>query len=254
MTGLLAAMAFLTRIPVPAFVHTRTGALENAGRWFPVVGLLLGSLYTAAAWAANGHLPGTVTAVLLVGFDALLTGGLHLDGLADMADGFGGGKTREDILRIMRDHAVGSYGAVALIVILLLKTVCLSELVTSSRNLWILFTAPTLSRWSILLLARSAPYARKTDDGPTGSGALSRSFTGLDLVIGTVVCFALLPLAGVTRTLACWLVTAASTACLVALARRRIGGITGDVLGANVVLAEALQLMTALYFVAGSEG
>jgi cobalamin 5'-phosphate synthase/cobalamin synthase len=187
-----------------------------------------------------------VAAVLVVALDALLTGALHLDGLADMADGFGGGKTRDDVLRIMRDHSIGSYGAVALILTLLLKAVCLSNLLGRTNDFWILFTAPAISRWSILLLSTNVPYARAINDGPIGTGAMSRSITQRDLLFGTALCLPLLLFPGPVRTLICWVASAACTACLARICRQRIGGFTGDVLGANTVLSEALQFVIAI--------
>jgi adenosylcobinamide-GDP ribazoletransferase len=244
--GVLCALAFLTRIPVPRFVHEDVRLLRAAARWFPFIGLMLGALYTAAAAILQRDLPGSVVAVLLISFDALLTGALHLDGLADMADGFGGGRTREDVLRIMRDHAIGSYGAVALLCALLLKVACLSELLHANRALWILLLAPALSRWSILLLSQSLPYARKPGEGSHGSGSLTELIKRSDLVFGTVVC-AVLPFAfGIRRTLACWLGVAVVTMLMARWCRTRIGGITGDTLGANVVLCEAVQFTIAV--------
>lgn len=246
MTAFLYAVAFLTRIPVPVSVHTRRNALHGAAACFPLVGFLLGCLYIGVAWFGIRFLTPTITAVTVIVCDALLTGALHLDGLADMADGFGGGRTREDVLRIMRDHAIGSYGAIALILAILFKTVCLAAVLQHPSGIWILMTAPALSRWAILLLARAAPYARAEPDAEVGTGALSRSIQGSDLVIGTVSCLPLIALDGVTPLLACWLVTAAGTMCVAGLSRRRIGGITGDVLGANTVLVEAAQFLTAV--------
>ena len=245
----LGAVAFLTRIPVPSPVHTRFLDLQQPARWFPLVGVLLGSLYAAAAWLLLLRLPPSVAATLVLALDALMTGALHLDGLADTADGFGGGRTREDVLRIMRDHCIGSYGASALILILLIKAAGLSSLLSSTQGLWILFVAPTFSRWSILLLSRCAPYARRAVDGPTGTGALSKSIEWSDLAIGTVLCLPLLIFAGPLRALICWCAAALSTLGVAGISRRRIGGFTGDVLGANVVLAEALQITVALLVV-----
>ena len=93
--------------------HSTQTAWQVPSGWFPLVGALLGAIYSLAAALLKGHLPASVIAVLIVLLDALLTGALHFDGLADTADGFGGGATREDILRIMRDHAIGTYGGVA---------------------------------------------------------------------------------------------------------------------------------------------
>lgn len=247
MTALLSAFAFLTRIPVPAQVHTRPKAMENAAAWFPLVGLALGCIYAGVAWVSLHFIPAGVAAVLVILCDAILTGALHLDGLADMADGFGGGRTRDDVLRIMRDHAVGTYGAVALILVLLLKAVCLSNVLDSAGGWWIVLTAPALSRWAILLLVRLGPYARPDFDA--GTGALSRSITPVHLAIGSATCLLLVPFIGPKRVLLCWLVAAATTACMAQISRRRIGGITGDVLGANTVLAEAAQYFVALLMV-----
>jgi adenosylcobinamide-GDP ribazoletransferase len=247
MTAFFYALAFLTRIPVPSSVHTRPNALHHAAAWFPVIGFLLGCIYAATAWFGTRFLNPAIMAILVTGCDAVLTGALHLDGLADMADGFGGGRTREDVLRIMRDHAIGSYGAIALILIILFKTFCLAAVFERPAGIWVLMTAPALSRWAILLLARLAPYARAdTSEGTAGTGALSRSIRASDLVIGTALCLPLIALAGAAPVCTYWLVTTAVTVGIASLSRRRIGGITGDVLGANTVLAEAAQFLTAV--------
>jgi len=158
---LLAALAFLTRLPIPlAFTDADVG---RATLWFPAVGALLG---VGAAGIARTPLPAMVTAVLVVAFGALATGALHLDGLADSADGFGGGQTRDDVLRIMKDHAIGSYGAVALILILLIKIACAVSLVSANEHGWqALVLAPMLARWTSVPLCRLLPYARAAGTG-----------------------------------------------------------------------------------------
>ncbi len=108
MKWFLAAIAFLTRFPVGRWVAFDAEDVAHSAGWFPLIGTFLGAIYSLAAVLLKGHLPSAVIAVLLVLLDALATGALHFDGLADTADGFGGGKDREDILRIMRDHAIGS--------------------------------------------------------------------------------------------------------------------------------------------------
>ena len=116
-----AAIAFLTRVPVGRGAAFDAADVGHSAGWFPVVGILLGGLYCGAAAALKAHLPVGVVAVVLVLLDALATGALHYDGLADSADGFGGGKNREDVLRIMREHAIGSYGGLALVIAVALK-------------------------------------------------------------------------------------------------------------------------------------
>jgi adenosylcobinamide-GDP ribazoletransferase len=247
---LLAAIGFLTRIPVPVFVHRNEANLRRSARWFPAVGLLLGLIYVAAAWLATPHFPALVVAIFLLIIDAFLTGALHLDGLADMADGFGGGRTREDVLRIMRDHAIGSYGATALILLLLCKAACLSELILRKHALLVLIVAPTLSRWSILLLGRSAPYARRgTDDVSSGTGGLSQWISRFDLIFGTASCIPLPFIFGMTHTLALWLSVSLVSLFMARICSRRIQGITGDTLGANVVISEAIQFAVAVLLI-----
>ena len=241
----LSAVAFLTRLPVPNWVHTEPGYLQRAAPWFPLVGMLLGGIYAGFALLALHCLSVGVVAVLAIGLDAVLTGALHLDGLADMADGFGGGatKSREEVLRIMRDHSVGSYGAVALILVLLLKAACLSNLLASGYGTRVLLVAPALSRWSILLLSRSAPYARTRSSGPTGVGALSRTVTATHLFIGAACCLPLFLVCGVATTGCFWIAVTLCTLAMAWISYRQIGGFTGDVLGANTVLTEALQYL-----------
>ena len=113
----MAAITFLTRVPIPGRWDFDARDVGKGARWFPLVGTLIGLAYAVAVWALSPFLPALVIGVIVVGLEAVLTGALHLDGLADTADGFGGGHTREDVLRIMRDHAIGSYGGVALVLL-----------------------------------------------------------------------------------------------------------------------------------------
>ena len=236
----LSAISFLTRLPVPAWIHSDPAALRSAPVWFPAVGLLLGSIYVVIAFLTIGHLPSTVVAALILITDALLTGALHLDGLADMTDGFGGGRTTDDVLRIMRDHAIGSYGGVALVILMLLKFACLSELLKNTSGFAVLLAAPAFSRWSVLWLSRLAPYAR-----PDGSGAVPRSVTRMHLAVATTYC-AIVACLHPLQLFAAWLMVTAITLVTMRVSKRRIGGITGDVLGANVVVAEGVQFVIAL--------
>jgi adenosylcobinamide-GDP ribazoletransferase len=243
MRQLLGAVAFLTRIPAGASIAADPATLAKSARWFPFVGLALGSVYAGVALLLLRWLPLLVLAVLLLALDAMLTGALHLDGLADMADGFGGGRTREDVLRIMRDHAIGSYGAVVLILVLLLKAVCLAELLRTRHELWILFVAPALGRWAPVLLSYLEPYARSSE---AGTGAMAKWIGGMELAIATVTCIPLPFLFGLQRTLICWGAVAVTTVLMAWICDRRIGGITGDTLGASTVFCECVQFLAAV--------
>ncbi|MGA2598097.1 MAG: adenosylcobinamide-GDP ribazoletransferase [Bryobacteraceae bacterium] len=240
MRALLAAIAFLTRLPVGRIAAFNAEDVSHSAGWFPVVGLLLGAIYALAAFLLKGHLPLAIVAVLLVILDALATGALHFDGLADTADGFGGGKNREDILRIMRDHAIGSYGGVAIVTLVALKVAAYAALLKQSVWIAALILTPALGRWSILLLTAALPYARTSASVVEGMGKRSLLWGTLTIAAGlaaTVSIRSCLATAGV----------AIVTAAFGLYCRRRIGGITGDTLGANLQLCECVALLLFIW-------
>ena len=193
-----------------------------------------------AAAGLRGHLAAGIVAVLLVVLDALVTGALHYDGLADTTDGFGGGRTRDDILRIMRDHAIGSYGGVALALVIGLKATAYAALLQGSTWITAIILTPALGRWSILLLTATLPYARTSESAIGGMGKRS-------LVAGTLILLIALAVAASPRA---WIAVGTVIAVTTAFGffcRRRIGGITGDTLGANLQLCECATLLTFLW-------
>lgn len=234
--SLFAAIAFLTRIPIRRAFSTEETA--RAAAWFPLIGGLLGALYGAIWSGATRAVPAYVAAVLILMAEALLTGALHFDGLADTADGFGGGRTRDEVLRIMRDHAIGTYGATALMLMLLLTASCIVSLKTPLLVTGWLAAGGALGRWAIVLLSRALPYARPSDSVSSRIGAR-------ELIVATAtVCLLGFPLhwqaliaAGVTLLLA---------AALGAFFRRRIGGVTGDTLGAIAQICQTAVLVTGV--------
>lgn len=117
----LVAMGYFTRIPMPKWVEVDADKLNKASRYFGLVGLLVGLLSAIVFWLTQNWLPAGVSVLLSMVTGVLLTGGFHEDGLADTFDGFGGGWTAEDKLRIMKDSRLGSYGALALMLVLMLK-------------------------------------------------------------------------------------------------------------------------------------
>jgi adenosylcobinamide-GDP ribazoletransferase len=238
MKRLVLALSFLTTIPVRIFGTLQPGDLGRAGAWFPLVGLLLGGLLAAARLGLGKIFPDPLAAVLVVALWAWLTGFLHLDGLADCCDGMLAAAAPDRRLDIMKDPRLGTFGGVGLIMHLLIKTSALAALPASlPAAILPLLLAPALARWLILLAARQ-PMARPGGLGAEfASGVSWRTFVYAALVpIGLVV------LGGLRAILA------AAAAHLVAfsvarLARSRLGGITGDVLGLTVELSEAAVLL-----------
>jgi adenosylcobinamide-GDP ribazoletransferase len=236
MRRLLAAVAFLTRAPLPSRLVFDAADVGRAALFFPLVGALLGGLAVAIRYVSAPVFPSLLTAVLLVAASALATGALHLDGLADTADGFGGGRSREDVLRIMRDHAVGAYGAVALILLVALKVAALAALVEANRADAILVVAPALARWATVPLGFGLPYARSEG----GTGAVAGHIGKLELGGATLIAGVVAVGAAGWRGGVSWCAVALATALWGRVCMRRIGGITGDTLGANTEFCEAL--------------
>lgn len=240
MKSLLAAIGFLTRLPVGRIVAFDASDVAHSAGWFPLVGILLGAIYTLAAVLLRGHLPLVVVAVLLVILDATATGALHYDGLADAADGFGGGRSREDVLRIMRDHAVGSYGGTALACLVALKVMAYAAVLTQSNWTIALVLTPALGRWSMLLLTAALPYARSSSSVIEGMGRRS-------LLWGSVVMLVVLIASRSGRAWTAVVAVIAVTAVFGYYCRSRVGGITGDTLGANLQLSECAALISFLW-------
>ncbi|MGL4238768.1 adenosylcobinamide-GDP ribazoletransferase [Tabrizicola sp.] len=230
---LLSAFALLTRLPMPN--HRGTGA-GSAWAW-PLVGAVLGAL--AAGVASLGLWLGVtagVTAVLVIAALVLLTGGLHEDGLSDTADGLFGGWTRERRLAIMKDSRVGSYGALALVLVTLARWSALLPLVFEGH--WAALVATgALSRAPMVLIMAVLPNARGEGlSHATGRPSLRVALVGMSMAVAISIL-----LAG-WATLPMLLAAGAVTLLLALSALRRIGGQTGDILGASQQLAEVACL------------
>ena len=231
----LAAVAFLTRIPVGRLVELDGDAVRRAAPLFPLVGGAIGALGGGVVDIASGPLPSLAGAAIGLGAVALITGGLHLDALADTADALGG-TTRERRLEIMRDHAIGSFGAVALIVVLLFE----ASLLASVDGAWsALAAAAACGRWAALPLAAGLPAAR--DEG-TALSNLSPAGVALGLLAAFAVAVGVRGVDGLIAVGA----TALTALVLGACFRRWLGGVTGDTLGATSELAQATALAALL--------
>ncbi|WP_018605072.1 adenosylcobinamide-GDP ribazoletransferase [Uliginosibacterium gangwonense] len=234
------ALGYFTRLPVPAWVGWSSSELNHATRYFPLVGLLVGLLVAGVFYLASLFLPLRVALLLSMIASLLITGAFHEDGLADSADGFGGGWGKDQILTIMKDSRIGTYGAIALVTALLMKFLVLDAL-----GLFTLIALPlahTLSRTMALLVMAAMKYVRQDDSTrakPVAEG-LSKTDWVLGLCLGlapfiAVLAFDVLPLRAM---LACWLSCIMATLLWAFYIYRRIGGYTGDALGASQQIAE----------------
>jgi adenosylcobinamide-GDP ribazoletransferase len=242
MNSLIAAIRFLTIIPVPGKLGTSTEDLAGSLYWFPLVGLLIGMVTGAVFYLVGPYLSMPLAAVMAVSVLLAFSGGLHLDGVADCADGFFSSRPRSRMLEIMRDSHIGAMGVVALILVLAFKGAALVSV--PSVKLWQpLVLMPVVGRGAMLVMMVFLPYARK--EGGLASVFYNRAST---LLAGWAVIFMLAAgwiVAGLPGLLA------ATGSLLILLifcwfCHAKIGGATGDTLGAACEITEA---STAIFYV-----
>lgn len=233
---------FLTRLPFRPNGGAGPNDLADAGRAYPFIGLLVGAFAgTALMLASELNLHPLACAFIGLALGALVTGGLHEDGLADVADGFGGGHDRESKMRIMRDSRIGAFGVLALIFSVGIRAAILSGLPGPGMAAAALVGAAILSRAVLPSLMVFIPLAR-TDGLAANAGRPVPMTLVLALIVGAVLAA---PFIGITATLAGGLAALVAAALIGLVARRQIGGYTGDVLGGAQQLAEIAVLMIA---------
>jgi adenosylcobinamide-GDP ribazoletransferase len=236
-----AAFAFLTRLPLGSqTVGAGAGELGRSITWFPLVGAALGTILIGTERLLRGHLSAGLAAVGLVALLAMLTGGLHLDGLADLFDALGGGRgDRARMLEIMKDSRIGAHGAAALFLVLAGKALAAGEAIQRGES-WRLFAAPVLARWAVIPLLIFFRYARADGLGKP----FHRDGRLAHLLGATALCAALVGWLGRPVLLPAGAALAAALAVGMWI-DRRLGGLTGDVYGAAIELSELAFLVTS---------
>jgi adenosylcobinamide-GDP ribazoletransferase len=236
------AGAFLTIFPVAKRLEMTPQRLGRSMGLFPAVGLLIGLGLVVINWLLDALIPRAVLDCLLVLIMIAITGALHLDGVADLIDGLAGGKDREGALRIMKDSRVGAMGVVGLVMVLLLKYLCLFHVPLELKSAALIFM-PAAGRWVQVCLACYCPYVRA--EGGTGGafvdhvGEREMLIATATLILAAVVLFGksgffLILLLGIAAIL------------LIRYFNARLGGVTGDVLGAGTEIVEVLTLVLVL--------
>ena len=238
-TDLGTGLAFLTRVPARG---APDGSLARAAWTFPIVGALIGAFGALAFWVASGlGLQPFVAGVLAIAATLLVTGALHEDGLADTADGFGAGGSRERKLEIMRDSRSGTYGVLALILSVMLRAGAIASLVEPALVAPALIAAHAAARATLPAFMRFVPRAR-ADGLAVRAGTPSMTNVTIAALLGAV---ALVYCFGFTNMLMVVALLAVAALLMARLALRQIGGQTGDVLGALEQAGEILVLLAA---------
>lgn len=234
----LIALAFLTRIPIPATTAHSQQNLNAAARYFPTIGLLVGAIAAAVYLGAAALWPTSVAIALSMAASVLLTGAFHEDGFADSCDGFGGGWTPDRVLAIMKDSRLGTYGAIGLGLLLALKFFALQALVQPSAIVIALLAGHCWSRLLAISYMLDLNYVRDSDSSKIKPMAtqLSRN----DFFVAAIVAVPLLLFISPLQALAIALTLTLWRWWFGRYVVRRIGGYTGDCLGAAQQVAEVL--------------
>jgi adenosylcobinamide-GDP ribazoletransferase len=235
----VAAVAFLTRLPVGRLVEVDRNDVARAEPLFPLVGGAVGAGSGLTADVLAGPLPGLVAGLAAVALAALLTGARHLDALADVADALGA-RTRARALEIMRDPSLGAFGVTALVLVLLADAAVLGDLGGSDEALLVGLAAGAAGRAVTLPLSLALPYLRREGQGGVLGGI------GVPRVLAGLAVAALLALPAGTAGIVGAGAAAAVGVVLGLFFLGWLGGVTGDMLGAAAKLAETAALVTAL--------
>lgn len=234
---------FLTRLPVPTGLRHVEGALARSARYFPMVGVLIGAMTGLVFMLGSHAFPPTVAAGLALAVGLMITGALHEDGLADTCDGLGGGATREHALEIMRDSRIGTFGAAALIMSIGLRWAILSEM-SPTQGLSALIVCHAISRGMIPPVLVSADYARTRGLASSVAAGVS----GAEAVVAILLTLAMAMIVGPAAGLGAFAAAVAASGVMLAGLVRKLGGYTGDGLGAIQQVAEIAVLMFLAWF------
>ncbi len=242
MTSFLAAFSFLSVVSIGKN-NINAAELGKSTRYFPLVGLLFGLVLVVSTLILKILLPHQVVSIIIIIILTALSGGLHLDALADTADGLLGGWSREESLKIMKDSAVGVFGAGAVTMNIIFKYALLSSLKFDANGLKFILIMPVLSRWAPVYGSYFYPAVRK--DGL--AKVLSRSVGVLDLVIASLLSVIIIVLLfSLTIAMNILIGFTVIIILLTYLLTKKIGGVTGDILGTLIELGESTVLLLAL--------
>lgn len=233
----LVGVMFLTRLPVPVDLNHEEDRLARAARYFPFVGLLIGTLTGAVFWTASLLLPSIAAAGVALAFGVLLTGALHEDGFSDCCDGLGGGATRERALEIMRDSRLGTYGAAGLVFSVGLRWSALGTL-TAGQGLVALMIGHAVSR---AMIAPTLAFGRYARDQGLASSVTDVTMTEAAIAVTLAMCIAMS--AGPVLGLGAVAAAIVAAVMMYVLLVRRLGGYTGDGLGAVQQVSEIAILL-----------
>ena len=249
--GFLAALQFLTTIPVPWLREVSPEKLGRSVGYFPFVGLVIGLILAGLNGLFSLILPPSVANILLIVSLVILTGAMHLDGFVDTCDGIAGHKTVEARWQVMRDSRAGGFGIIGVVLLLLVKYVSLNSIPVSLMTP-VLVLMPVLGRWAMVYAIFTFPYAR-----PSGLGKIFKQETrwpmfALATLVTLIVVVSLVWVTGFLMVFLIWLLIWVMTVATAAYFKSKFAGLTGDTYGAiNEVAEVGVLVLSSLLFGAG---
>ena len=238
MRGFILAWEFLTIIPLSRNRDVRPEELARSMAYFPLVGLILGIILVISNIGLLKVLPASIVDAILIAELIILTRGLHIDGFVDTIDGLAGGKTKEDILHIMRDHRVGALGVVGVIMLIMIKYLSLNSVPHDYKNL-VLIAMPMMSRWLQAPFTNLFPYARQNGMGK----AFTEGVRGRQVGIATIVTALFLIFIFKFNAILIMGLMAIVSYLIGLYFKKILGGITGDVIGAVSEVNEVMFIL-----------
>ncbi|HKL41140.1 MAG TPA: adenosylcobinamide-GDP ribazoletransferase [Clostridia bacterium] len=235
MKRLILLIQFLTRIPINIRLDVTREDLSKAIIYFPIVGYIIGGILSLIYFTLNHSIDQLILVFLIVMIQVIITGGLHIDGLSDTFDGIFSGRKKIEILEIMKDPNVGTFGVLSIFFVLIFKFLLLYKI--GNQILWVLLLMPVFSRFCLILAAYNGNYAREKGLGNLFIEQVSKK----QLAIGLI--FTIIPFYFIQSIYIGFIISMLFTLWFVRKVSKQIDGITGDTLGAIVELNEVLFLL-----------
>lgn len=238
----LLMLQFLTRIPINISLNCDRENFRRGALFLPVVGFIIGGIQWVIYYLLHRVMPSSIISIFVVLTGAMVTGALHIDGLGDTCDGFYAFKGKERIIEIMKDSRIGSFGAIAIVMDLLLKVAAIAALINYRRPAAII-AAVVIGRFSIVFMSFISKPAKSSGSGNLFIGNMNKAIVLVSAVLTILICSLLL---GVKASAVVFIGTLILTFLISKYSESKIDGATGDILGANNELAEILALVLVI--------
>ena len=237
--SIVVAFQFLTRLYLPINVEWNTANLRRSLMWFGLVGSFIGVILAGAMTLFNRFdLIPAVSAIIILIIWIFITGGMHIDGISDMADGFFSMRDKEKTLEIMKDSHVGAFGVITIVFLLLIKFEMLKEFIIIEKNVWLLILPPTIARIAAGLVLSFYETTKKSGLGYTFHSSDPRIFWAIGFIVTLIISSIL----NIKSLIFIGIAILASN--LMALwAKKKIGGLNGDIYGAIVETVEVIGMV-----------